>query len=85
MNKTFGVLLRTTVIFISNRYLQCFDAKKCPHIQGSGHVLLKYKMMLYKPVLIGLGEQYFDTICATVYCFVCYQKSFTANIKVTRF
>ena len=29
---------------------------------------------LFKPVLIGLGVRYFDTMCTTVYCFVCYQK-----------
>jgi len=29
---------------------------------------------LFKPVLIGIGVQYFDTMLATVYCFVCYQK-----------
>ena len=45
-----------------------------------------FLMMLFNPVLIDLGVRYFDAMCATVYCFVCYQSHFgKINIEVTRF
>ena len=32
-----------------------------------------------------LRSAIFDRMCATVNCFVCYPKSFSANIEITRF
>ena len=46
--------------------LPCFDAKYFPQI--------RYFESLFKPVLIGLGVRYFDTMRTTVTIFVFYQK-----------
>jgi len=45
----------------------------------------KFYTMLFRPVLIGLGVWYFDTMCATVYCFVHYQSHFGQILELTGF
>ena len=85
MGKT--TLITQRILFEQKKYFMCKIiseriVRKSYFIGIQG---FKFYTMLFRPVLIDLGVWYFDTMCATVYCFVHYQSHFGQLLELTGF